>query len=194
MFLVRMSSGASESVVGPSLEYAVMSRVVKCSTAEAIKTSGSRAQSLLPRWIPPQLCQPPGSRRSRRRGRLNRNSSRGSALGWVQGRRRRAPAGEGLNLFFHGGVPDNRFDGRSAAQFALYCLGDPASLAGDVDLEPVFGRSVVAAIAAVGDDAGQIGAEHFHHDTTRPLAPNCRGGFSPCPQSTSRCMPSCRAD
>jgi bifunctional non-homologous end joining protein LigD len=35
-----------------------MSRVVKRSTAEAIKTRASHARSPLPRWIPPQLCQP----------------------------------------------------------------------------------------------------------------------------------------
>jgi DNA ligase D-like protein (predicted ligase) len=39
-----------------------MARVVKRSAAEAIKTSASRARqdapSPLPRWIPPQLCQP----------------------------------------------------------------------------------------------------------------------------------------
>src|SRR5271157_2066279 len=39
-----------------------MSRVVKRSASEAIKTSGPRrrgdAASPLPDWIPPQLCQP----------------------------------------------------------------------------------------------------------------------------------------
>jgi DNA ligase D-like protein (predicted ligase) len=35
-----------------------MSRVVKRSTAEAIKTRASHARSPLPRRIPPQLCQP----------------------------------------------------------------------------------------------------------------------------------------
>ena len=39
-----------------------MARVVKRSAAEPIKTSASRARqdaaSPLPRWIPPQLCQP----------------------------------------------------------------------------------------------------------------------------------------
>jgi bifunctional non-homologous end joining protein LigD len=43
-------------------EFALMSRVVKRSAAEAIKTSAPRRQreeaSPLPRWIPPQLCQP----------------------------------------------------------------------------------------------------------------------------------------
>src|SRR5271166_657554 len=33
------------------------------------------------------------------------------------------------------------------------------SLARDIDLEGVAGRSVVAAIAAVGDDAGEVGAD-----------------------------------
>ncbi len=31
-------------------------------------------------------------------------------------------------------------------------------------------------------------------ETTRPLAPNCRGGSSPCPRYSSRCKPSYRAD
>jgi hypothetical protein len=52
-------------------------------------------------------------------------------------------------------VADDRFDGGTAAQLAFDGLGDAASLAGDIDLELVVGRGVVAAIAAVGDDAGQ---------------------------------------
>ena len=52
-------------------------------------------------------------------------------------------------------VADDGFDGRAAAQFALDSVGDATPLARDIDLEPHVGRSVVAAIAAVGDDAGQ---------------------------------------
>jgi hypothetical protein len=43
------------------------------------------------------------------------------------------------------------------AQFALDRFGDPGSLARDIDLEPVIGRSIAA--AAVGDDAGQVRAD-----------------------------------
>ena len=57
------------------------------------------------------------------------------------------------------GVTDDRFDRRAAAELALDGFGDAASLAGDVDLELVIGRSVVAAIAAVGDDAGEACAD-----------------------------------
>ena len=57
------------------------------------------------------------------------------------------------------GVSDDRFDRRAAAQLAFDRFGDPASLAGDIDLELVVGRGVVAAIAAVGDDAGQVRAK-----------------------------------
>ena len=56
------------------------------------------------------------------------------------------------------GVTDDRFDRRAAAQLTFDGFGDAASLAGDVDLELVIGRSVVAAIAAVGDDAGELRA------------------------------------
>ena len=54
---------------------------------------------------------------------------------------------------------DDRFDRRAAAEFTFDGLGDAASLAGDVDLERVVGRGVVAAIAAVGDDASEVGAD-----------------------------------
>ena len=37
-----------------------------------------------------------------------------------------------------------------------YRLGDAALLAGDVDLQLVMGRGVVAAIAVVGDDGGEV--------------------------------------
>jgi hypothetical protein len=57
------------------------------------------------------------------------------------------------------GVADDRFDRRPAAEFAFDGLGDAMSLARDIDLELVVGRGVVAAIAAVGDDAGEVGAD-----------------------------------
>ena len=57
------------------------------------------------------------------------------------------------------GVTDDRFDRRAAAEFTFDGFGDAASLAGDVDLELVIGRSVVAAIAAVSDDAGEVCAD-----------------------------------
>ena len=53
------------------------------------------------------------------------------------------------------GVSDDRFDCRSAAEFAFDGLCDAASLARDIELELVVGRSGVATIAAVGDDAGK---------------------------------------
>ena len=57
------------------------------------------------------------------------------------------------------GVADDGFDGRASPQFALDGVGDAALLAGDIDLEPLVGRGVVAAIAAVGDDAGEARAD-----------------------------------
>ena len=57
------------------------------------------------------------------------------------------------------GVADDGFDGRAPAQFALDGVVDATLLARDRDLEPHVGRSVVAAIAAVGDDAGQRRAD-----------------------------------
>ena len=56
------------------------------------------------------------------------------------------------------GMADDRLDRRTAAEFAFDRLGDAASLARDIDLELVVGRSVVAAIAAVGDDAREVRA------------------------------------
>ena len=56
-------------------------------------------------------------------------------------------------------VADDRFDGGTAAQLAFDGLGDAASLAGDIDPELVAGRGVVAAIAAVGDDASKVRAD-----------------------------------
>ena len=57
------------------------------------------------------------------------------------------------------GVSDDRFDRRAAAEFAFDRLGEAASLARDIDLERAIGRSVVAAIAAVGDDAREVRAD-----------------------------------
>ena len=54
------------------------------------------------------------------------------------------------------GVSDDRFDRGSAVEFAFDRLGETASLAGDIDLELAIGRSVVAAIAGVGDDAREV--------------------------------------
>jgi hypothetical protein len=48
------------------------------------------------------------------------------------------------------GVADDRLDREAAAQFAFDGPGNAASLAGDVDLELVTRRSVVAATAASG--------------------------------------------
>jgi hypothetical protein len=53
----------------------------------------------------------------------------------------------------------NWFDRRAAAEFTFDRLGDATSLVGDVDLELVVGPGVVAAIAAVGDDAGEVRAD-----------------------------------
>jgi hypothetical protein len=57
------------------------------------------------------------------------------------------------------GVSDDRLDRRSAPEFAFDGLSDAASLAGDIDPELVVGRGVMAAIAAVGDDAGKARAD-----------------------------------
>jgi hypothetical protein len=57
------------------------------------------------------------------------------------------------------GVSDHGLDRGAAAQLAFDGLGDKASLARDIDLELVIGRGVVAAIAAVDDDAGEVRAD-----------------------------------
>ena len=57
------------------------------------------------------------------------------------------------------GVANDRFDRGAATQFAFDGLGDAASLAGDINLELMTRRGVVTAIAAVGDDAGEVGAD-----------------------------------
>ena len=57
------------------------------------------------------------------------------------------------------GVANDGLDGRAPAQVALDRLGDAPLLAGDGDLQLVVGRGVVAAVAAVGDDAGEARAD-----------------------------------
>jgi hypothetical protein len=57
------------------------------------------------------------------------------------------------------GVSDHGLDRGAAAQLAFDCLGDAVSLARDIDLELVVGRGGVAAIAAVGDDAREVGTD-----------------------------------
>src|SRR3974390_695706 len=56
-------------------------------------------------------------------------------------------------------VADHGFDGRSASQFALDLFGDAPLLAGDVDLEAILRRGVVAAVAAVDDQTRQADAD-----------------------------------
>src|SRR5271170_3561350 len=51
------------------------------------------------------------------------------------------------------GVADDRFDGGASAQLAFDVFGDAPPLAGDIDLEAMIGRRIVAAVATVGDDA-----------------------------------------
>ena len=57
------------------------------------------------------------------------------------------------------GVANDRLDRRAPAQVAFDRLSDAALLAGNVDLHLVVGRGVVAAIAAIGDDAGEARAD-----------------------------------
>ena len=70
-------------------------------------------------------------------------------------------------------MADARLDGGAAAQLAFDRFGDAPLLAGDVDLELVLGRGVVAAIAAVGDDALEVGADlglHLRDDVAERMA------------------------
>ena len=53
------------------------------------------------------------------------------------------------------GVADDGLDGRAPAEFAPDGVGDAAPLARDIDLERACRGGVMAAITAVGDDAGQ---------------------------------------
>jgi hypothetical protein len=55
------------------------------------------------------------------------------------------------------GVADDRLDRRASAQVALDGAGGTALLAGDIGFHLAAGRRVVAAIAAVGDNAGEAG-------------------------------------
>jgi hypothetical protein len=55
-------------------------------------------------------------------------------------------------------VSDDRLDRRAASLLALDRLREAPLPAGDMDLEPVVGRGVEAAVAAVGDYAGQVRA------------------------------------
>ena len=55
-------------------------------------------------------------------------------------------------------MSDNRLDGGAATQLAFDMFGDAPPLAQDVNLEAMIGRGVVAAAAAVGDDADKIDA------------------------------------
>lgn len=70
-------------------------------------------------------------------------------------------------------MADDRLDGGTALQFALDRLGDAPSLARDVDPELVRLRGIVAAIAAVGDDARHLYADlrlHVRNDDGERVA------------------------
>jgi hypothetical protein len=56
-------------------------------------------------------------------------------------------------------MPDDWLDGRAPSHLTLDVFGDAPLLAGNVDLEPVLGRRVVATIAAVDDNARQARAD-----------------------------------
>src|SRR5579862_5192840 len=56
------------------------------------------------------------------------------------------------------GVADNRFDGGPAAQVALDLFRHVALLAREIDLEAKVRRRVVAAVAAIDDEALKAGA------------------------------------
>ena len=60
-------------------------------------------------------------------------------------------------------MADDRLDGGASPQFALDLLGDAPPLARDEHPELVFLRRVVAAIAAVGDDAVDRRADLLLH-------------------------------
>jgi hypothetical protein len=57
------------------------------------------------------------------------------------------------------GVTDDRFDRRASAQVALDVFGGASLLTGDIDLEAIVRRRVVAAVSPIGDDAGEAGAD-----------------------------------
>ncbi len=50
-------------------------------------------------------------------------------------------------------MPDHGFDRSPTFELAFDLLSDPAPLSGNVDLELMFGRGVVATIAGIGNDA-----------------------------------------
>jgi hypothetical protein len=54
---------------------------------------------------------------------------------------------------------DDVLDRRTSPQGALDGVGDAALLAGDIDLHLVVGRRAVAAMAALGNDAGEARAD-----------------------------------
>ena len=55
-------------------------------------------------------------------------------------------------------MADDGLHGRASTQVALDGVGDAAFLAGDVDLHLAVGRRVVAAVAAVSDNAREAPA------------------------------------
>ena len=56
-------------------------------------------------------------------------------------------------------VSDDRLDGGPASELAFDLIGDAALLAAGEDLQAVFVGGVVAAIAGVGEDAGEVHAD-----------------------------------
>jgi hypothetical protein len=60
-------------------------------------------------------------------------------------------------------VADHRLEGRTAAQLALDVFGHAPFLACGVDLEPAIGGCIVAAVAGVGEDAGNSHPEGVLH-------------------------------
>jgi len=60
-------------------------------------------------------------------------------------------------------MPDHGLDGGTTFELAFDLLIDPAPLAGGVDLELLFGRGIVTAIAGIGDDAIEHIAEERLH-------------------------------
>jgi hypothetical protein len=61
-------------------------------------------------------------------------------------------------------MSDHRLDRGTTPEGSLDLVGDAALLAGSVDPERPFGRSIVAAVACVGDDAVEhIADERLDH-------------------------------
>ena len=60
-------------------------------------------------------------------------------------------------------MSDHRLDGGATFELAFDLLIDPSLLAGGIDPELVFRRSVVTAIAGIGDDAIEHVAEEGLH-------------------------------